>query len=135
MKRAKNECFDCIGKWEKCHKCKGKLFLLSANGQFFSEYTEPIEEEDLFVDVVEEIRMEPTHISLHSLEGHISPRTLKLTTIINNCKISILLDSGSTHNFIQCEIAEYLRLPIFPIPSFLVSTGSGAHLRCDRMCK
>lgn len=50
-------------------------------------------------------------------------------------KVSVLLDSGSTHNFLQEEVARKLRLPITPIPSFLVSTGSGVSLRCDKMCK
>lgn len=99
-KRARNEHFNCTEKWEKGHKCKGKLVLLSSDGESLTKFTDPNEDEEIFVDVVEEIRAEHTHNSYHSLQGQLSPRTLKLSTLIENTKVSILFDSGSTHNFL-----------------------------------
>lgn len=45
------------------------MFLLSVDGENFAEYKDPNEDEDFFVDVVEEIRAEHTHISYHSRLG------------------------------------------------------------------
>lgn len=72
-----------------------EFFLLSDNGQCFSEFTNPNEGVDDFLDVVEEIKAKHTHISYNSLQGQMNPRTLKFITIINNCKIYVLLNLGS----------------------------------------
>lgn len=66
VKRAKSECFNCTEWWEGGHKCKGRLFLLSTDGNCFVEYIDPVEEEESFMDAVEEIRVEATHISMHA---------------------------------------------------------------------
>lgn len=71
----------------------------------------------------------------HSLQGQTNPRTLRLIDSLNNYKVSILLDSGSTHNFLQRDVVEYLRLPIYTIQTFLIFIGNGAHLKCERMYK
>jgi hypothetical protein len=41
------------------------------------------------------------HISLHALTSIYAPQTLKLIGYIKHRKIIVLIDSGSTHNFIQ----------------------------------
>lgn len=46
-----------------------------------------------------------------------------------------MVDTGSTHNFIQTEVAKSLKIPIYVIKEFLVTTGSGDKLFCNRMCK
>lgn len=43
----------------------------------------------------------PTQISLHALLGHIAPETLRVVGLISNQGVCILIDRGSTHNFIQ----------------------------------
>lgn len=41
------------------------------------------------------------HISLHSLVGNATTETLRVNGTIKNKEIVILVDGGSTHNFIQ----------------------------------
>lgn len=55
--------------------------------------------------------------------------------MIHNQRISILMDSGFTHNFMQTNVAKRLRLAMEPIPTFLVSTESGQNLTWNKMCK
>jgi hypothetical protein len=45
-------------------------------------------------------------ISLNSLTGFSAPQTLKLIGYINHIKVIILVDSGSTHNFIHRCISQ-----------------------------
>ena len=45
-------------------------------------------------------------ISLNSLTRFFSPQTLKLIGYINHRKVIILVDCGSTHNFIHRRIAQ-----------------------------
>jgi hypothetical protein len=45
-----------------------------------------------------------TIISLNALTSICTPQTLKIINYIKNWKVIILVDSGSTHNFIHCCI-------------------------------
>lgn len=49
--------------------------------------------------------------------------------------VSILIDSGSTHNFIKVGVAHKLKLPVSSVTQFSVVTGSGNELSCDKICK
>lgn len=40
-------------------------------------------------------------ISFHALSGHLAPETLHLMGRISNQNVVILIDGGSTHNFVQ----------------------------------
>lgn len=49
--------------------------------------------------------------------------------------LSVLIDSGSTHNFVQVAAARRLKWPISPIQQFKVVIGSGDKLCCNKICK
>lgn len=83
----------------------------------------------------EENEAETTEISIHALKGQVNDRTIRLGGIVNNKSVSILVDSGSTHNFIQIEVAHALKLDISPIKPFNVITASGDKLKCEKVCK
>lgn len=72
---------------------------------------------------------------MHAFEGHISPNTIKLKGFIKSQAVSILVDSGSTHNFMQSEVAINFKILILAVSPFNVSTGSGEKLVCDKVCK
>jgi hypothetical protein len=72
-------------------------------------------------------------ISLHALMGHTIPQTLRVMGHINQSPIAILIDSGSTHNFLQHRVAKQLGLPTEPVHSFKVLVGNGELLSCTSM--
>ena len=47
-------------------------------------------------------------ISCHALAGISTPQTLKIEGYIKKKKVTVLIDSGSTHNFIHCKLAKVL---------------------------
>ena len=51
-------------------------------------------------------------VSLNSVVGLTSPKTLKLAGEINNQKVVVLINSGASHNFISNELVSVLKLPI-----------------------
>jgi hypothetical protein len=73
------------------------------------------------------------HISLHALMGHPIPQTIRLLGHIDSQPLSILIDSGSTHNFIQDRVAKQLGLNLEPTQSFQVLVGNGEELNCSHM--
>lgn len=54
--------------------------------------------------------------------------------IIGNSPVSILIDSGSTHNFVQERIAKSLGLTFEPAQAFQVLVGNGEELPCSFVC-
>lgn len=135
MRREKSLCFNCDEKWIKGHRCKGKLLLLSVDGSRLTEinHSDSSDEED--VPETSRLSSEPNLISLNDMEGVIGPKTIRLAGTINERKVSVLVDSGSTHNFIQSEIVKKLKLPVSKIDNFCVTTGSMTQLKCSRVCK
>lgn len=64
-------------------------------------------------------------VSLNVLDVVINPKTIRLQSLIENEQVSILVDSGSIHNFIQASAVEKAQIPISKTGEFLVTTGSG----------
>ena len=48
--------------------------------------------------------------------------------------IHILIDSGSTHNFLDSATAKKLRCKLLKIPPLVVVVADGAQLTCQSMC-
>jgi hypothetical protein len=73
-------------------------------------------------------------LSLQAVTGQPSPRTLRFVATIHGHPLTVLVDSGSSHNIIQPRIATFLHLPIQPLSSFTVMVGNGEHLHCTGLC-
>ncbi|GJU70385.1 E3 ubiquitin ligase PQT3-like protein isoform X1 [Tanacetum coccineum] len=72
---------------------------------------------------------------LNSLVGHGSPRSLQLWGSLGSGKVHVLIDNGSTHNFVQPGVVERMQLPITDTKPFKVYIGSGETLLCEKsMC-
>jgi hypothetical protein len=76
-----------------------------------------------------------SQISYHALMVHTIPQTLRLLGQIHNQPLTVLVDSGSTHNFIQDRVAKQLGLPLHPAQTFQFLVGNGAELQCTSMCR
>jgi hypothetical protein len=91
-RQLKGLCYNCDDKYFLGHKCKEQ--------KLFMAISEDISKEDVETPEVELV------ISLNSLTGFSTPQTLKLIDYIKHQKVIILVDSGSTHNFIHHCIAQ-----------------------------
>lgn len=70
------------------------------------------------------------HLSLYALTGQPSPKTLRFHAFIHGHMVSVLVDSGSSHNILQPRIATFLGLMVQPIDAFSVMVGNGSFLNC-----
>jgi hypothetical protein len=102
--------YNCDDKYFPRHKCKEQ--------NCFMVISEDVSEDDVEAPPTTE-SPEPTDmtppsnppevepvISLNALIGFSTPQTLNLIGHINHRKVIILVDSGSTHNFIHCHISQ-----------------------------
>ncbi|XP_061373831.1 uncharacterized protein LOC133316132 [Gastrolobium bilobum] len=135
-KREKGLCFYCDEKFNRSHVCKGKLFILvmqpEDDDQQLLEDTAPSPE-----TVTEEIVIADTltpEISLHAMAGQHSTSTLRVKGRIGNASVQILVDGGSTHNFIQDRLVKFLGLETVPTQKFQVLVGNGEKMNCLGMC-
>lgn len=75
-----------------------------------------------------------SHISLHALSGLPSSETFRIFGVIKHARLTFLIDSGSTHNFLQPRIAHFLRLQVQATHPLHVLVGNGSTLACDQTC-
>ncbi|KAL0443843.1 UNVERIFIED_CONTAM: hypothetical protein Slati_2107000 [Sesamum latifolium] len=65
---------------------------------------------------------------------HQVARTLCLLRRIREHDVTILIDSGSSHNIVQPRVADYLGLPVSPVSSFPHSCGQWGHVALLGVC-
>ncbi|GJX10964.1 RNA-directed DNA polymerase, eukaryota, partial [Tanacetum coccineum] len=112
-KRSKNLCFYRDKKYVPGHKCKGQLFTLVV-------LADQEEQEEDFVDVDENLDEMETEevqpqISLNALSGVSSYQTLRVVGLfMNGQEFHILINLGSTHNFLDTKMAKRLGCAIRP---------------------
>lgn len=70
-------------------------------------------------------------MSLHALTGSKGDVTLKIQGVLKDKKISILVDSGSTHNFVSQNLVKQLQLRTDPCSTFQVIVANGEHIPCS----
>lgn len=73
-------------------------------------------------------------LSFHALTGLQAAQTICVTGWISQRQVQILVDGGSTLNFIQTQVAESLGLPQSPSPAFQVLVGNGEQLCSSQVC-
>jgi len=73
-------------------------------------------------------------ISCHALADIVTPQTLKIQGYIKNKKVTILIDLGSTHNFINYKLEKDLNCFVYPALEFQVMIASRGTINCSGKC-
>jgi hypothetical protein len=73
-------------------------------------------------------------ILLATIIGKMEPRTLKLKGSIKNKNITILIDSGSTHNFVDINLAKQLNLFVYLVKDLIVKVVDGQQVKGIGRC-
>lgn len=68
---------------------------------------------------------------MHALSGWSSAGTMRVALQIQSFELIVLIDSGSTHNFVNEKIAGLIRLPVHPTKPFTVKVANGTPLPCN----
>lgn len=108
-RREKGLCFNCDERFIPGHRCKIKQAFLT---ELVESSDEEVQEEGHTNDAAE--------ISIYALVGIRGPRTLRMESWINGRRVMVLIDSGSTHNFISHEIEKKMSFNPSRIETFSV---------------
>jgi hypothetical protein len=112
-RKEKSLCFNCDSKYSKVHKCgEKKLFYIDCEEEEEQEQ-EPSQDEN--VEAISSEELTPT-ISCNALVGISTPQTLKIKGYIKKKKVIVLIDFGSTHNFIHYKLAKALNCFVYTAP-------------------
>jgi hypothetical protein len=103
-RQLKGLCYNCDDKYFSGHKCKEKNIFRAISEDVEAPLVSVSPEPTDITPPSDPPEVEPT-ISLNALTSFSAPQTLNLIGYIKHRKFIILVDSGSTHNFIHRRIA------------------------------
>lgn len=130
--REQRLCLHCREKWQYGHKCKNKGQVATAEGIESNENIPEI--------VIDELPAEDTitkeaEISLNAVVGGEGLNTIKLPRVLHNKDIIVLVDSGSTHSFLDPALALNLNLPLEEALALTVTIANGDKMACNKICR
>ena len=88
-----------------------------------------------YPEILESIPFEDPMISLHALLDTRGPQTMRLQGSIKNHKIIILVDTGSTQNFIYHLVVKRLGCRTHSVPIVHVTVANGNKMVVKEGCK
>ncbi|OMO94833.1 Retrotransposon gag protein [Corchorus olitorius] len=140
-RRKKGSCMWCASKYAPCHKCgvKSNLYqiLMEDTGDPTTDskgLAECLEFDEDTSELTNE-KENPPIITLHAVLGTAGPQTMRVMGKIKNQLVMILMDTGSTHNFLDISMAKRLGCIFQPIKNVELTVANGEGLTCIDICK
>lgn len=127
-RRTQGLCFSCNEKFTAGHKCS-KAQLLILDGEIDEPDRGESNETALYSN--EQENDDKPKITFYALTGWTAPQTMRVKAKIGLHEIVVLIDSGSTHNFINTRLANTLQLPVQPTAAFSVKVANGEKVTCQ----
>ena len=131
-RRERGLCFKCDERYHRGHRCQARVNLLIVD----EEERSPKEAVPLGLSPEPHHPHDPNEaqLNLHSLTGPLAPETLRFSGLVASKQVLILVDGGSTHNFIQDAMLPELGLFPSDTTPLKVMVGNGQYLHCNQIC-
>ncbi|XP_016471483.2 uncharacterized protein LOC107793610 [Nicotiana tabacum] len=132
-RRALGLCFWYDEKFVPGHNCRGKkqMYLL--------EIGEEEEDWDIAENFSEKENKEESALSpqrsVHALDGIVDYRTMRVKGGVKGKMVHVLIDTWSTHNFMDLDVAKRLGCNLETIPPFSVAVANGSKIHSRYMSK
>ncbi|XP_061353954.1 uncharacterized protein LOC133298640 [Gastrolobium bilobum] len=128
-RRESGLCYHCNEKWNVRHRCQWRMLLLIGEEDELGD-----QPDEQIVWQPEAKTIEMSDAALHSMVGDTNPRALHFDIPFHGEMVQVLIDSGSSHNFINRELAEKFDLPMSRTTKMRVYLGNGEFLLCEKKC-
>ncbi|MCH91062.1 transposon Ty3-G gag-pol polyprotein [Trifolium medium] len=112
-RREKGFCFNCDERFSRNHRCKARFLLLIADDDDDSlelNHQELLDEVGSALIGLDPGEADPTQLSFHALSGIQTAQTIRVLGQIESNLIQVLVDGGSTLNFVQQRVTQSLGL-------------------------
>jgi len=139
-RRKRGLCYNYDEKWGVGHKCKNaKLFLLkgielACGVQLGVQITELEEEVESEVATKAVSQEEEVEITLYALIGTPTPATIRVRGKVNGSGLVILIDTGSSHNFVDASLVSRSQLRIDVSKVLVVKVANGSVVKTQGFC-
>ncbi|KAL0408313.1 UNVERIFIED_CONTAM: hypothetical protein Sradi_1765700 [Sesamum radiatum] len=127
-RKEKNLCYKCDEPYNPGHRCRMRqvhMLLIEDEAKTYEEGEEPLEE------VTEE---ENAIVAVYAMGASVNSQTLKINGKVNGKEIHILIDSGSTHCFIEEKVVQVLGCGIEPATPMTVRVANGERVVSSFIC-
>ncbi|RYR38078.1 hypothetical protein Ahy_A09g043029 [Arachis hypogaea] len=121
FRREKGLCFTCDERFSPSHKCATKHYFLIQTTEAIPE-DPPIKEENTEIkqpdDFGEHIPEDSHHLSYNALTGIPAKRSIRFTGTVKGRELRVLMDGGSSDNFIHPALTKRLAVTVHHAPPF-----------------
>ena len=128
-RREKGLCYYCDEKFIPGHRCeRPQLFMIEdsdSRDHPSDEEVQPVPDQH---DIISEI-------SFHAIAGAEHPQTIHVLGRLGNKDVTVLIDGGSTHNFIDQAIVSRFGLPVNHDKKFQVMVANREKIECEGQCR
>ncbi|KAJ1421315.1 Retrotransposon gag domain [Sesbania bispinosa] len=128
-RQKKGLCFNCDEKFGPNHVCKNKRYQIMILEE---DENEPGEEEGEIE--VEEMECRALQLSLNSMMGFTSKRSIIALGEIKGRPVHVLIDCGASHNFLSAKLVKELYLAVEDTPPYHVEVGDGRKIQGRGKC-
>ncbi len=141
QRRAVELCFKCGDRYYQGHQCKNKsLFILTAADNVLEVYDENcmVESEEMKIEDdgsnSGEEGSEEVGLSFNALNGENQQQTIKIQGAVGKKVLKILVDTGSTHSFLDFRVAKEVKARIEAAAPLLVTVANGHKILSKLKC-
>ncbi|KAJ7942659.1 Ty3/gypsy retrotransposon protein [Quillaja saponaria] len=139
-RRRNGTCFYCNEKYSPGHRCrKGQLYITVIPDEEAGEEDEEVLD---FSELHEDLGEQEVTISAHALTGNYMKhnskgkyQTMKVQGLIKKQSVTVLIDSGSTHNFIDSDVIKRLKVKTQLTDALEVQVANGHRVQVNSCCK
>ncbi|KAF8379112.1 hypothetical protein HHK36_028541 [Tetracentron sinense] len=124
--RKKGLCYNCDELLSPVQKCKGQLAIIEGVELENYELDDTMDEDNEQTDA--------GHVSVHALFGSHGSKTMRIKGFAKCQPVTILIDLGSTHDFISLDLAKVLDYRICRDVQLEVMVSNGGMIKSKGMC-
>lgn len=128
-RRERGLCYYCDEKFTPGHRCeRPQLFMIEDLPYLGSEDVNGVQFEQDTQETIPEI-------SFHAMAGTEHTQTLRVSGKLKNKEVTVLIDGGSTHNFIDQSIVSKFGLPVVRDKKLQVMVANREKIECVGQCQ